>query len=112
MTTPDTPAPDRHPLARIARTVGTVRAAVAAVLGVPAVGLLVGADLPGALDAVLGALVVLLGVLGPLWTAVTVRRRGEPLVTPVAAPRTADGRPLVPAESRFPGTYPATDLDG
>lgn len=88
--------PDRHPLARIARTVGTVRAAIAAVLAVPAVAVIVGADLPGTVDGVLGALVALLAAVGPLWTAVTVRRQAEPVVTPVADPRDNANRPLVP----------------
>ncbi|MDX3661339.1 hypothetical protein PV646_28875 [Streptomyces sp. ID05-26A] len=86
---------DRHPLDRIARTVGTVRAAIGAVLSVPAVLAIVGADLPGAVDGVLGALVVLLAAVGPLLAAVGVRRRGEPLVTPVADPRDNLGQPLV-----------------
>lgn len=89
------PPADRHPLDRIARTVGTARAAIAAVLSVPAVLALIGADLPVAVDAVLGALVVLLTTIGPLWSAISVRRRGEPLVTPIAAPRDNSGRPLV-----------------
>ena len=88
--------PDRHPLDRIAKTVGTVRAAVLAVLSVPAVAVIVGADLPGHLDKVLGAMVVLLNVVGPLWAAVAVRVRGEKVVTPVADPRADDGSPLVP----------------
>lgn len=95
MTNPTPPVVDRHPLARIARTVGTVRAVVAAVLSVPAVVVLVGADVPTAVDAVLGALLGLLATVGPLWSAIAVRRRGEPLVTPVADPRDDAGRPLV-----------------
>jgi len=104
------PTPDRHPLARIARAVGTARAVLQAVLAVPAVALIVGADLPRAVDATLGALVALLATLVPLWTAVTVRRRGEQLVTPVADPRTDDGHRLVPAERGPDGAHGVTDL--
>ncbi|MGW4114835.1 hypothetical protein ACWEFJ_28505 [Actinosynnema sp. NPDC004786] len=109
MTNPETtPTPDRHPLARVARAVGTVRAVIAAVLAVPAVVALVGADLPAALDGVLGALLALLAAAGPLWTAISVRRRGEQLVTPVADPRDDQGRSLVPAAPGPDGTYGIT----
>jgi hypothetical protein len=104
MTNPDANQPDRHPLASIARTVGTVRAAVLAVLSVPAVLAIVGANLPGHLDAVLGAVVVLLNVVGPMWSAVAVRVRGEKVVTPVADPRGNGGVPLVPATTFPDGT--------
>jgi hypothetical protein len=111
MTTPNTPA-DRHPLARVARHVGTVRAVVLAVLSVPAVAVIVGADLPTAVDGVLGALLALLAAVGPLWSAVAVRRQGEPLVTPVADPRSSDGTPLVPVEPGPDGAYGVTGLRG
>ena len=88
--------PDRHPLARIARTVGTVRAAIGGAVSALAVLGVLTTEQSTAVDAVLGAVAVLASVLGPLWSAFTVKREGEPLVTPVADPRDDRGAALVP----------------
>ncbi|WP_367128340.1 hypothetical protein [Saccharothrix sp. HUAS TT1] len=110
MSTP--PTPDRHPLARVARAVGTVRAVISAVLAVPAVAVLVATDLPAALDVALAALVALLATLGPLLGAFGVKTRGETLVTPVADPRDNEDRQLVPVEAGPGGAYNVTGLTG
>jgi uncharacterized membrane protein len=90
---PVTPA-DRHPLAGIAAKVGAVRAAIGGAVSALAVVGVLTTDQSTAVDAVLGAVAVLASALGPLWSAFTVKKQGEPLVTPVADPRDNVGRQL------------------
>lgn len=95
-----------RPLLDALRT-GAWKPAAAALLSLAVVLGIVNADQLGAWQHVLVALDVLITAGAGLWHAVHVVRRGEPLVTPLSAPQSADGVPLV-ARQGPDGTYGIT----
>lgn len=65
-------------------------------------GMLLSADQVTALQGVLAGVVPLVSAVGVALTAFGIRRRSEPLVTPMKDPRDNDGTALVP----IPGSRP------
>lgn len=100
--TSDAGAIDRFPLDRIAAQAAKVRSAVVGIVAVLAGAGLVTNELPTAVDVLLAAVITAAAAVGPVWTAFTVRNRGEKVVTPLVDPRDddmimlvrADGKPL------------------
>lgn len=92
----DAPA-TRHPLGEVAgqvtRLVGMAGSLVTALVGYGVLTAVRGDAVIGLLGAVPGVVTLVTAALA----AFGVVRRGEPLVTPVADPRTDAGVPLVPA---------------
>lgn len=90
---------DRHPIKTAGQQVAAwVSFAVLIISGsATTVGLLT-AEQVTALTALLDAVPVLVGIVGVVLTAFGIRRKSEPLTTPLVDPKTGDGRSLYAVE--------------
>lgn len=93
------PTPNRHPLRGVARKVGAALAALGGAASALATVGAITAEQDTAIKATLTAVVGLITAGSALLAAFGVRRQGEPLVTPIAAPRDHDGVALVRADA-------------
>lgn len=100
MSVPLAPQGDRHPIKTAGQQVAAwVGFAVLIIGGAAGAGVeLLTNEQADALTAVASAVPALVGIVGPVLTAFGIRRRSEPLTTPLVDPRTADGRSLYAAE--------------
>lgn len=91
---------DRHPIRTAGKQVaGWVGFAVLIIGGAAGTGIeLLTNDQADALTALVSTVPALVGIVGTVLTAFGIRRRSEPLTTPLVDPRTSDGRSLYAME--------------
>jgi hypothetical protein len=91
---------DRHPIRTAGQQVGAwVSFAVIVIGGAAGTGVaLLTDDQADALTALANSLPALVGVVGVVLTAFGIRRKSEPLTTPLVDPRSAEGKSLYVVE--------------
>lgn len=91
---------DRHPIKTAGQQVAAwVSFAVLIIGGAAGVGVeMLTNDQADALTALASSVPALVGIIGTVLTAFGIRRKSEPLTTPLVDPRTGDGRSLYAVE--------------
>jgi hypothetical protein len=92
----------RFPVAAAAKSSGTVWGLVAGLVTLAATFGLVNTEQDTALQVGIGAVAVVVNAVAGLLSAFGVKKKAEPLVTPVADPRNDDGQKLLPAGGSAP----------